>query len=682
MKYKDLAHHNAQQAPQEPSKEKDKGEEEPMKDKEGTSFHGKRVHSSHSSSSLASSTSSNSSVSSTSISPTHTISSSTPFQQASYHQASYHQPPSPSTSSTSITPPHLHSSGSSGSMKVIKGKLQKKGMWTGWTDAYFHLTDGGMLFEFKHENSSKPVRVMHLSECTVQLAENLTGKPYSFVMANPKQEDLFLRAFDETKMVEWVSSIGRHCLSAAVQWGTDAFLEALVDAVVISSEDGTILGVNNKMCEMFGYEKHELMGRCVDVLTPPAIQAVHANYMKNYINTGEKKLIGKPRNVPVVHKSGDIFRAILSLGEKKGEDGERRFIATLRQETSFSQEKIKETIVSSLDLNLDSFGSTLKNAVMLQLGDVFDTLEQLRVKNKQLAAQLAVAERHNEKFSSSMENTLTLPLNLENITIHEKLAATGGSGATVFSCSVDGFRCVMKELHIDESLGSDIDSFMAEILLLEKLPYHKNVVRYLFHTRSETTLRLFMEQYTGSLSKLIARKAGEGSTFSQREVARFFLDMVNGIEVLHGLKILHRDIKSDNIFYMLGPDGSVTHLVIGDLDTAKIVSYNKNTSTVVGTPGYMAPEVLQGIKYSHEVDIWSIGMIVYELMTLQRPYSNSSIFQVAQLVVKGELPPLSENEKRKFKGIIPLWEDCVKSDPTQRPSPDTLKTALFKLVQM
>lgn len=553
-------------------------------------------------------------------------------------------------------------------------------MWTGWTDAYYHVTDGGMLFEFKHEQSTKPVRVLQLSECTVQLAESLTGKPYSFVITCPKQEDLFLRAHDETRMVEWVSSIGRHCTTSPVQWGTDAFLEAFVDAVVISSEDGTILGVNQKTCDMFGYEKHELMGRCVEILTPPQIQHAHAQYMKNYITTGEKKLLGKPRNVPVKNKNGDIFRAVLSLGEKKGEDGQRRFIATLRAETSFSQEKIKETICSSLDLNLDTFGKTLKDAVIGQITDVFDTLEQLRVKNKQIAAQLAIAERHNEKMSTNLETVRNLSLNLDNVQIQEKLAATGGSGATVYSCSVDGFRCAMKELHLGDSVSTDIDGFMAEILLLEKLPYHKNVVRYLFHTRSETSLRLFMTQYTGSLSKLISRRATDSSTFTQMEVARFFLDLVSGIEVLHGMKILHRDIKSDNIFYSLSPDGTVSHLSIGDLDTAKIVSFNKNTNTVVGTPGYMAPEVLMGSKYAHEVDIWSIGMIVYELMTLQRPYSNASIFQVAQLVIKGDLPPISNNERKKYADIIPLWEECVRTDPKQRPSTDALKNSLFKIL--
>jgi len=269
---------------------------------------------------------------------------------------------------------------------------------------------------------------------------------------------------------------------------------------------------------------------------------------------------------------------------------------------------------------------------------------------------------------------------LDNLIIHEKLAATGGSGASVYSVTVDGFRCAMKELHIGESSPSDIDSFSAEIMLLERIPFHKNVVRYLFHTRTETTLRLFMTQYAGTLSRLVSKKASENSTFSQSDVARYFLDLTNAIELLHSMRILHRDIKSDNIFYSLAPDGTVSHLSIGDLDTAKVLSLHQGTSTVVGTPGYMAPEILLGAKYGHEVDIWSIGMIVYELMMLQRPYSSASIFQVAQLVIKGELPPISSAAKQKYADIFPIWEECVRTDPKQRPTTEKIKSFMRNLL--
>lgn len=71
---------------------------------------------------------------------------------------------------------------------------------------------------------------------------------------------------------------------------------------------------------------------------------------------------------------------------------------------------------------------------------------------------------------------------------------------------------------------------------------------------------------------------------------------------------------------------------------------------------------------------------MYELMMLQRPYSHASIFQLAQLVVKGELPSLSESAKLHYPLLIPLWTECVKTDPSLRPSLEKLKVEMLKVV--
>jgi serine/threonine protein kinase len=81
---------------------------------------------------------------------------------------------------------------------------------------------------------------------------------------------------------------------------------------------------------------------------------------------------------------------------------------------------------------------------------------------------------------------------------------------------------------------------------------------------------------------------------------------------MHGKRILHRDIKTANIFIM--EDGA---LKLGDFGIARdLVDLNAKILTEVGTPQYMAPEILEGLSYDARADMWSLGIILYELVTL------------------------------------------------------------------
>ena len=75
----------------------------------------------------------------------------------------------------------------------------------------------------------------------------------------------------------------------------------------------------------------------------------------------------------------------------------------------------------------------------------------------------------------------------------------GGSGCAVYACNVDGWECAVKELKIANAKQSDVDSFSAEIFMLESLPAHKNLVRFLFHEKTSDRIRVFMRRYEGTL---------------------------------------------------------------------------------------------------------------------------------------------------------------------------------------
>lgn len=156
-------------------------------------------------------------------------------------------------------------------------------------------------------------------------------------------------------------------------------------------------------------------------------------------------------------------------------------------------------------------------------------------------------------------------MNTRHIVVNEKLASPGGSGANIYVCTVDGtmilvdndlvvgWQCVLKEIDFVEP--EDASHIEKEIQILESLPYHKNLVRYLFHEVTKSRIRLFMtryqvvyvlgliSRYTTTLSHILKTRRIEGRHFTLEEVVRYTLDMVKGLEVLHEHNIIHRDLK-------------------------------------------------------------------------------------------------------------------------------------------
>lgn len=100
----------------------------------------------------------------------------------------------------------------------------------------------------------------------------------------------------------------------------------------------------------------------------------------------------------------------------------------------------------------------------------------------------------------------------------------------------------------------------------------------------------------------------------EKEVWRYFIQMVSGLEALHNLKIVHRDIKCANLF--LTKSGV---LKLGDLNVSKVAKQGL-LHTQTGTPYYASPEVWQDKPYDSKSDIWSLGCVLYELCTNQPPF--------------------------------------------------------------
>ncbi|XP_076448658.1 uncharacterized protein LOC143285282 [Babylonia areolata] len=164
----------------------------------------------------------------------------------------------------------------------------------------------------------------------------------------------------------------------------------------------------------------------------------------------------------------------------------------------------------------------------------------------------------------------------------------------------------------------------------------------------------------------------EGVGEEESLVVHWTLQLTDGLQYLHHKKILHRDLKPQNIF--LKDKYSVK---IGDLGIARQLVFTKEmAATHIGTPLYISPEIYQGNAYSYKTDIWSLGCCVYEMMTLQYAFHAPSRYQLVGKVVTQQVQPLPDSYGRSLRSMV-LSMLC--KDPDQRPDAKELLASLQEL---
>ena len=156
----------------------------------------------------------------------------------------------------------------------------------------------------------------------------------------------------------------------------------------------------------------------------------------------------------------------------------------------------------------------------------------------------------------------------------------------------------------------------------------------------------------------------ESGEYIDERVIYFFIKKISlGLKEIHKKNLIHRDLKPDNIFLT-----SDIKIKIGDFGIAKQLNNgNEFTKTIVGTPLYMAPEILKGEQYNNKVDIWSLGCIIYELCTSNFYYDNKTQGKINKSVYGVELQNLIDkllekdyNKRPKIEEVCNIVEEYIK----------------------
>jgi NIMA (never in mitosis gene a)-related kinase len=192
-------------------------------------------------------------------------------------------------------------------------------------------------------------------------------------------------------------------------------------------------------------------------------------------------------------------------------------------------------------------------------------------------------------------------------------------------------------------------------LSIFKVVNHPNIIKYIDNYQFAQKQYIVMELIeTGNLSSLIEQHVQEQKFIPEELILKYFSQLISVLKYCFDKRIIHRDIKPDNILYL---KSNVVKLA--DFGISRVVQKNKkelgSTNGSSGGPeSCPSPEVSQGDFYSFPTDVWSLGVVMYQLMTLELPFEGSNSMRTHHLIIDEDYPPspITGNYSEELKQVI------------------------------
>eukprot|EP00742_Colponemidia_sp_Colp-10_P008843 GILJ01009603.1.p1 GENE.GILJ01009603.1~~GILJ01009603.1.p1 ORF type:complete len:597 (+),score=75.73 GILJ01009603.1:27-1817(+) len=225
----------------------------------------------------------------------------------------------------------------------------------------------------------------------------------------------------------------------------------------------------------------------------------------------------------------------------------------------------------------------------------------------------------------------------------------------------DNSNVALKRVQIFDMDSASRKLCQTEAYLLQTFD-HPNIIKYVETFVEQNELFIVMEfAQGGDLSQLIAAKRQGGTYFDEREIWKFFYDICGGLKYMHSLRVMHRDIKPANVY--IDQRGV---LKLGDLGLARYFSaLSEQAFSMVGTPYYMSPEMVNGQPYSFNSDLWSLGCLLYELANLVPPFHGAHLnyYLLGQKINSCDYEPIQPHYSPQLRELV---FRLIQVDPASR----------------
>eukprot|EP01062_Namystynia_karyoxenos_P080929 TRINITY_DN8805_c0_g1_i1.p1 TRINITY_DN8805_c0_g1~~TRINITY_DN8805_c0_g1_i1.p1 ORF type:complete len:447 (+),score=144.74 TRINITY_DN8805_c0_g1_i1:91-1431(+) len=242
-----------------------------------------------------------------------------------------------------------------------------------------------------------------------------------------------------------------------------------------------------------------------------------------------------------------------------------------------------------------------------------------------------------------------------------RLLDTGAQGQVFSAVSRSGEPVALKKIKLKEDPKERL-LFETEISMLHSCR-HPNVVELRACHLAHSVLWIGMELMDGKLTDLILG----GVQFSAGQIGFLMLEVLKGLEYLHSTGRIHRDVKSDNV--LVSADGKVK---LGDFGLCALVSEEERMrKTIVGTPYWMAPEIIRGKEYDGKADVWSLGIVGLELCDGEPPHLRLPVMRALYTIARSPAPKVRRRDSWP-SGLLDFVEAMLVKDVQRRPSSSDL----------